>query len=223
MNFAVIVFPGSNCDHDAYHVLQHILDVPVDFVWHKENNLKKFDAILIPGGFSYGDYLRTGAIARFSPIMESVIQEANAGKPIFGICNGFQILIESGLLPGALIVNQGVRFLSHEVTLEVSTTDSIYTRSLKNNQKLTMPIAHKQGNYIADKDTLKMLEDEDRVVFRYGKGKNGNPNGSIKRIAGIINKKRNVLGMMPHPERAAESVLGSEDGLAIFKSMIGIT
>ena len=222
MHFAVIVFPGSNCDHDAYHVFQDILDMPVDFVWHKENDLKKFDAILIPGGFSYGDYLRTGAIARFSPIMESVIQEANAGKPIFGICNGFQILIESGLLPGALIVNQGVRFLSHEVTLEVSTTDSIYTRSLKNNQKLTMPIAHKQGNYIADKDTLKMLEDEDRVVFRYGKGKNGNPNGSIKRIAGIINKKRNVLGMMPHPERAAESVLGSEDGLAIFKSMIGI-
>ena len=222
MHFAIIVFPGSNCDHDAYHVFQHILDVPVDFVWHKENDLKKFDAILIPGGFSYGDYLRTGAIARFSPIMESVIQEANAGKPIFGICNGFQILIESGLLPGALIVNQGVRFLSHEVTLEVSTTDSIYTRSLENNQKLTMPIAHKQGNYIADKDTLKMLEDEDRVVFRYGKGKNGNPNGSIKRIAGIINKKRNVLGMMPHPERAAESVLGSEDGLAIFKSMIGI-
>ena len=222
MHFAIIVFPGSNCDHDAYHVFQDILEVPVDFVWHKENDLKKFDAILIPGGFSYGDYLRTGAIARFSPIMESVIKEANAGKPIFGICNGFQILIESGLLPGALIVNQGVRFLSHEVTLEVSTTDSIYTRSLKNNQKLTMPIAHKQGNYIADKDTLKMLEDEDRVVFRYGKGKNGNPNGSIKRIAGIINKKRNVLGMMPHPERAAESVLGSEDGLAIFKSMIGI-
>ena len=222
MHFAIIVFPGSNCDHDAYHVFRHILDVPVDFVWHRETDLKKYDAILIPGGFSYGDYLRTGAIARFSPIMESVIQEANAGKPIFGICNGFQILIESGLLPGALIVNQGVRFLSHEVTLEVSTTDSIYTRSLKNNQKLTMPIAHKQGNYIADKDTLKMLEDEDRVVFRYGKGKNGNPNGSIKRIAGIINKKRNVLGMMPHPERAAESVLGSEDGLAIFKSMIGI-
>ena len=220
MHFAIIVFPGSNCDHDAYHVFQHILEVPVDFVWHKENDLKKFDGILIPGGFSYGDYLRTGAIARFSPIMESVIKEANAGKPILGICNGFQILIESGLLPGALIVNQGVRFLSHEVTLEVSTTDSIYTRSLKNNQKLTMPIAHKQGNYIADKDTLKMLEDEDRVVFRYGKGKNGNPNGSINRIAGIINKKRNVLGMMPHPERAAEIILGCDDGKSIFKSFI---
>jgi phosphoribosylformylglycinamidine synthase len=222
MYFAVIVFPGSNCDHDAYHVMHHILDVHVDFVWHKENDLKKFDAILIPGGFSYGDYLRTGAIARFSPIMESVIQEAKAGKPIFGICNGFQILIESGLLPGALIVNQAVRFLSQDVTLEVETTDSIYTQSFKKGQKLTMPIAHKQGNYIADEDTLKMLADEDRVAFRYGKGKDGNPNGSMERIAGIMNKTRNVLGMMPHPERAAESVLGSEDGLGIFKSMMGI-
>ena len=222
MHFAVIVFPGSNCDHDAYHVFQKILDVPVDFVWHKENDLKKFDAILIPGGFSYGDYLRTGAIARFSPIMESVIKEANAGKPVFGICNGFQILIESGLLPGALIVNQAVRFLSQNVTLEVETTDSIYTKSLKRGQKLTMPIAHKQGNYIADEDTLKMLADEDRIAFRYCKGKDANPNGSMERIAGIINKKRNVLGMMPHPERAAESVLGSEDGLKIFRSMIGI-
>ena len=222
MHFAVIVFPGSNCDHDAYHVFQYILDVSVDFVWHKENDLKKFDAIIIPGGFSYGDYLRTGAIARFSPIMESVIKEAKAGKPVFGICNGFQILIESGLLPGALIVNQGVRFLSQNVTLEVATTDSIYTKSLKRGQRLTMPIAHKQGNYIADEDTLKMLADEDRVAFRYSKGKDGNPNGSMERIAGIMNEKRNVLGMMPHPERAAESVLGSEDGLEIFKSMMGI-
>ena len=223
MHFAVIVFPGSNCDHDAYHVFQHILDVPVDFVWHKENDLKNFDAILIPGGFSYGDYLRTGAIARFSPIMESVIKEAKAGKPVFGICNGFQILIESDLLPGALIVNQAVRFLSQNVTLEVATTDSIYTKSLKRGQKLTIPIAHKQGNYIADEDTLKMLADEDRVAFRYSKGKEGNPNGSMERIAGIMNEKRNVLGMMPHPERAAESVLGSEDGLEIFKSMMGIS
>ena len=222
MHFAVIVFPGSNCDHDAYHVFQHILNVPVDFVWHKENNLTKFDVIIIPGGFSYGDYLRTGAIARFSPIMESVIKEAKAGKPVFGICNGFQILIESDLLPGALIVNQGVRFLSQNVTLEVATTDSIYTKSLKRGQRLTMPIAHKQGNYIADEDTLKMLVDADRVAFRYSKGKDGNPNGSMDRIAGIINEKRNVLGMMPHPERAAESVLGLEDGLAIFKSMMGI-
>ena len=168
MRCAVIVFPGSNCDHDAYHVFHHILNVPVDFVWHKSTDLKKYDMILIPGGFSYGDYLRTGAIARFSPIMESVIQEAKAGKSIIGICNGFQILIESGLLPGSLIINQSVRFLSRNVTLEVSTTDSIYTKRLKKGQKLIMPIAHKQGIYIADMDTLKMLIDEDRIAFRYG-------------------------------------------------------
>ena len=220
MHLAIIVFPGSNCDHDAYYVFQHILDLPVNFVWHKETSLKKYDAILIPGGFSYGDYLRTGAIARFSPIMESVIKEANIGKPVFGICNGFQILIELGLLPGALIINQGVRFLSQDVTLQVQTTDSIFTQSLKKGQKLTMPIAHKQGNYIADEKTLKMLKDEDRIVFSYTKGKNGNPNGSMDRIAGILNEKRNVLGMMPHPERAAEEVLGSKDGLKIFQSMI---
>ena len=166
MHFAVIVFPGSNCDHDAYHVFRHILDVPVDFVWHRETYLKKYDAIIIPGGFSYGDYLRTGAIARFSPVMESVIKEAHAGKPVFGICNGFQILIESGLLPGALIINKDVRFLSQDVTLEVDSTDSIYTRSLKKGRKLTMPIAHKQGNFIADENTFKMLEDEDRIAFR---------------------------------------------------------
>ena len=223
MHFAVIVFPGSNCDHDAYHVFRHILDVPVDFVWHRETDLKKYDAILIPGGFSYGDYLRTGAIARFSPVMESIIKEANAGKPVFGICNGFQILIESGLLPGALIVNQDVRFLSQNVSIEVDSTNSIYTRSMKKGRRLTMPIAHKQGNFIADEDTLNMLQDEDRIAFRYYKGRNGNPNGSKKRIAGILNKKRNVLGMMPHPERAAESILGSDDGIDIFKSIIGVT
>ncbi len=222
MHFAVIVFPGSNCDHDAYHVFRHILDVPVDFVWHRATDLKKYDAIIIPGGFSYGDYLRTGAIARFSPVMESVIKDAHAGKPVFGICNGFQILIESGLLPGALIINKNVRFLSQDVTLEVGSTNSIYTRSLKKGRKLTMPIAHKQGNFIADKNTLNMLEDEGHVAFRYSKGKKGNPNGSTNRIAGILNKKRNVLGMMPHPERAVESILGSDDGIDIFKSMIGV-
>ena len=222
MHFAVIVFPGSNCDHDAYHVFRHILDVPVNFVWHRETDLKKYDAIIIPGGFSYGDYLRTGAIARFSPVMESVIKEANAGKPVFGICNGFQILIESGLLPGALIINQNVRFLSQDVTLEVDSTDSIYTRSLKKGHRLTMPIAHKQGNFIADTDTLKILANENRIAFRYSKDNNGNPNGSTNRIAGILNKEKNVLGMMPHPERAVESILGSDDGINIFKSMIGI-
>ena len=223
MHFAVIVFPGSNCDQDAYHVFQHILDTPVDFVWHRETDLKQYDGILIPGGFSYGDYLRTGAIARFSPVMESVIKEAKAGKPVFGICNGFQILIESGLLSGALIVNKDVRFLSQNVTLEVESTDSIYTQSLKKGDKLTMPIAHKQGNFIADDYTLKMLQDEDRIVFRYSKSKKGNPNGSTDRIAGLLNKERNVLGMMPHPERAAESILGSEDGMQIFKSMMGVS
>ena len=222
MHFAVIVFPGSNCDHDAYHVFRHILETPVDFVWHRSTDLKKYDGILIPGGFSYGDYLRTGAIARFSPIMESVIKEANRGKLVIGICNGFQILVESDLLPGALIINQKIRFLSQNVSLEVESIDSIYTRSFVKGDILKMPIAHKQGNYIADEDTLKMLADEDRVAFRYGKGKDGNPNGSMERIAGIMNKTRNVLGMMPHPERAAESVLGSEDGLGIFKSMMGI-
>ena len=223
MHFAIIVFPGSNCDHDAHHVFRHILDVPVDFVWHRETDLKKYDAILIPGGFSYGDYLRTGAIARFSPVMDSVIKEANSRTPVFGSCNGFQILIESKVLPGALIVTQDVRFLSQDVTLEVESTDSIYTQSLKKGQKLTMPIAHKQGNFIIDKETLRMLQEEDRIAFRYSKGKKGNPNGSTDRIAGILNNKRNVLGMMPHPERAAEAILGSEDGLYIFKSMIGVS
>ena len=222
MHFAVIVFPGSNCDHDAYHVFRHILDVPVDFVWHRETYLKKYDVIIIPGGFSYGDYLRTGAIARFSPVMESVIKEAHAGKPVFGICNGFQILIESELLPGALIINQNVRFVSQDVTLKIDSTNSIYTRSLQKVRKLTMPIAHKQGNFIADENTLKILEDKDRIAFRYSKGRKGNPNGSTNRIAGILNKKRNVLGMMPHPERAVESILGSDDGIDIFKSMIGV-
>lgn len=221
MHFAVIVFPGSNCDHDAYHVFRHLVKKPVDFVWHRETDLKKYDAILIPGGFSYGDYLRTGAIARFSPVMDAVIRAAKAGKPVFGICNGFQILIESGLLPGALIVNKNVRFLSRDVTLEVASENSIYTRNLAKCQQLTMPIAHKQGNFIADDDTLKMLRDEDRIAFRYTNGKDGNPNGSMDSIAGILNKERNVLGMMPHPERAAEDMLGSGDGLGIFESIIG--
>ena len=169
MNFAVIVFPGSNCDHDAYHIFKSVLNTSVDFVWHKETDLKKYDAILIPGGFSYGDHLRTGAIASFSPVMDAIIKEANAGKPVFGICNGFQILIESGLLPGALIINKNIRFLSQHVTIEVASANSIYTRSMQKGQQLTMPIAHKQGNFIADKETLNRLEEEDRIAFRYSK------------------------------------------------------
>tara|TARA_Y100000590_G_scaffold337305_1_gene384223 strand:- start:823 stop:1488 length:666 start_codon:yes stop_codon:yes gene_type:complete len=220
MKFVVVVFPGSNCDHDAYYALKHNLDVSVDFVWHKETDLKKYDAIVIPGGFSYGDYLRTGAIARFSPIMDSVIKEAKKGKPVFGICNGFQILIESGLLPGALIINKGVRFLSQDVIIEVVNNNSIYTKIFKIGQRLQMPIAHKQGNFIADQETLNLLEDEGRIIFSYSNEGNGNPNGSIKNIAGIINQRRNVLGMMPHPERASESILGSNDGIEIFKSML---
>jgi phosphoribosylformylglycinamidine synthase len=223
MHIAVIVFPGSNCDHDTYHVFRHILEIPVDFVWHRSTDLKKYDGILIPGGFSYGDYLRTGAIARFSPVMESVIKEANAGKLVFGICNGFQILVESGLLPGALIINHKIRFLSQNIALKVESIDSIYTRSFNKGDTLTMPIAHKQGNYIADDETLKMLQDQNRVAFRYSEKKAGNPNGSTDRIAGILNEKHNVLGMMPHPERASEKILGSEDGLRIFKSMAGIS
>ena len=217
MSFAIIVFPGSNCDHDSYHVLNNLLKIKTEFVWHRETNLKKYDAIIIPGGFSYGDYLRTGAIAQFAPIMNSVIKEAKSGKPVFGICNGFQILIEAGLLPGALIINKKVKFLSRNVTLEVSTRDSIFTKKLKKNKKLIMPIAHKQGNFIADKITLKKLKDEDRIAFRYVKGINENPNGSFERIAGILNAKRNVLGMMPHPERASEIILGSNDGIGILK------
>tara|TARA_B100000902_G_C27159248_1_gene837842 strand:+ start:19 stop:696 length:678 start_codon:yes stop_codon:yes gene_type:complete len=224
MNFAVIVFPGSNCDHDAYHIFKSLLNTSVDFVWHKETDLKKYDAILIPGGFSYGDHLRTGAIASFSPVMDAIIKEANSGKPVFGICNGFQILIESGLLPGALIINKNIRFLSQHVTIEVASANSIYTRSMQKGQQLTMPIAHKQGNFIADKETLNRLKGEDRIAFKYIKNDkmNSNPNGSMSSIAGILNKKRNVLGMMPHPERASESLLGSEDGLEIFKSIIGV-
>ena len=223
MNFAVIVFPGSNCDHDAYHIFKSVLNTSVDFVWHKKTDLKKYDAILIPGGFSYGDHLRTGAIASFSPVMDAIIKEANSGKPVFGICNGFQILIESGLLPGALIINKNIRFLSQHVTIEVASANSIYTRSMQKGQQLTMPIAHKQGNFIADKETLNRLQGEDRIAFKYIKDDkmNSNPNGSMNSIAGILNKKRNVLGMMPHPERASESLLGSEDGLEIFKSIIG--
>jgi len=217
MKFAVIVFPGSNCDHDAYYVLKQ-MNYEVDFVWHKETSLKNFDGILIPGGFSYGDYLRTGAIARFSPIMKAIIEESKKGKIIIGICNGFQILIESGLLPGALITNKTVKFISKNVVLNIITKDSIFTRNILDKKQLTMPIAHKQGNYVANEKILKELEDNDRIIFKY----NNNPNGSNMDIAGITNDKRNVLGMMPHPERASDNILGSNDGKLIFKSILGI-
>jgi len=219
---AVLVFPGSNCDHDAYYVLHSMEGVQVNFVWHKETELTAYDAIIVPGGFSYGDYLRAGSIARFSPIMDAVIAAAGRGKPILGICNGFQILVEADLLPGALISNRRIKFLSQPVTLKVETNESVFTRKLKTGQKLVMPIAHKQGNYTAKPSTIKQLWDENRVAFTYFPDTaTGNPNGSVDSIAGILNKERNVLGMMPHPERAAEDILNSIDGRVIIESLLG--
>ena len=214
---AVIVFPGSNCDHDAYHVLKNTFNMSVDFIWHKESNLDNYNAILIPGGFSYGDYLRTGAIAKFSPIMKEVVSSAKKGVPVIGICNGFQILLESGLLPGALINNKNIKFLSQMVDLNVVTSNTIFTENIEKGKILSMPIAHKEGNYKADKSTIDNLEQNDQIVFKY----NDNPNGSMNNIAGIVNCERNVLGMMPHPERACSHLLGSEDGKFIFQSMLG--
>ena len=217
MKFAIIVFPGSNCDHDAYYALKNI-GFDVKFVWHKEKKLSDFDGILIPGGFSYGDYLRTGAIAKFSPIMKSIIEESKKGKIIIGICNGFQILIEAGLLPGALIINKNIKFISRQVSLNINSYNSIFTEKISKEKKIIkMPIAHKEGSYIATKETLKELENNDQIIFKY----KNNPNGSISNIAGITNKKRNILGMMPHPERASDNLLGSNDGRLIFESIIG--
>ena len=214
MKFAIIIFPGSNCDYDAFYALKNI-GYDVEFIWHKNTSLKNFDGILIPGGFSYGDYLRTGAIAKFSPIMKTVIKESKKGKIIIGICNGFQILIESGLLPGALINNSNIKFISKQVTLNIKSSNSVFTKHI-NCRQLKMPIAHRQGNYIASDKTLSELQNNDQILFEYA----NNPNGSMLNIAGITNKKRNVLGMMPHPERASEGVLGSSDGKLIFESVL---
>lgn len=216
MKFAVIVFPGSNCDYDAYYVVKQHLGIEVDFVWHKDSDLTDYDCIIIPGGFSYGDYLRAGAIARFSKIMNAIKLASEKGKTIIGICNGFQILVESGLLPGALITNNTTNFISKSVELKVMNTDSLFTCSYKKQQIINMPIAHKQGNYFADSNLLKKLEDNDQIAFKYL----NNPNGSKLDIAGIFNDKKNILGMMPHPERASELLLGSNDGFGIFKSML---
>ncbi|MFC1484077.1 phosphoribosylformylglycinamidine synthase subunit PurQ [Candidatus Neomarinimicrobiota bacterium] len=228
MKFAVIVFPGSNCDHDAYHVVRHVLGEEAHFVWHKENSLEDFEVVLIPGGFSYGDHLRTGAIACLSPIMSAVRKFAKAGKPVLGICNGFQILVEAGLLPGALISNQSLRFVSRPVFLAPVCRSSVFTSSLQVDQAYQMPIAHHSGNYLATQDQLKELEQNDQIAFRYSTHEGditpeANPNGSTANIAGVLNRKKNVLGMMPHPERASESLVGSADGLAIFRSIVGKT
>ena len=216
MKFAVIVFPGSNCDYDAYYIIKKHLKLTVDFVWHKEFDLKAYDCIIIPGGFSYGDYLRAGAIAQFSKIMEAIKIEAKKGKLIIGICNGFQILVESGLLPGALITNNTTRFISKLAKLQVINNNSLFTNNYKINEQIELPIAHKQGNYYANNDLIKELEDNNQIAFKYI----DNPNGSNENIAGILNKNKNILGMMPHPERAAEKILGQDKGLEIFKSMM---
>ena len=215
--FAVIVFPGSNCDHDAYHVINSMENTSVNFVWHKETDLKQYDAIIIPGGFSYGDYLRAGAVARFSPIMQSIIDESKKGKKIIGICNGFQILIESGLLPGALINNKNIKFLSKTVSLDVINDSSGFTHLMEKNETLLMPIAHRQGNFFANKELVDHLESNDQIAFKY---KYDNPNGSVSDIAGVLNSEKNVLGMMPHPERASDQILGSKNGYKIFQSMM---
>ncbi|MFH1428212.1 MAG: phosphoribosylformylglycinamidine synthase subunit PurQ [Candidatus Margulisiibacteriota bacterium] len=225
MKFGVIVFPGSNCDHDCYHVLKNVFNQPTDYIWHKESDLDSYDCIVVPGGFSYGDYLRAGAIARFSPIMESLNKFANKGKYVIGICNGFQVLVESHLLPGALQRNDNLKFICKPVCLRVENNKTPFTANCSQGQVIEVPIAHGEGNYFADPETIDDLLQNDQVVFRYSdaSGKTtpqSNPNGSLESIAGICNKKRNVLGMMPHPERASEKVLGSTDGKFIFQSII---
>ncbi len=216
MRWGVVVFPGANCDHDCYHVVRHVLDTECRFVRHKETDLSDLDGVLLPGGFSYGDYLRAGAIARVSPVMESVTEFARRGGPVLGICNGFQILCEAGLLPGALLRNAGLSFLCHDVDLVATGGPSVFTRGIAEGDVLTMPIAHGEGRYHADEETLRMIDDEGLAVFRY----RDNPNGSLNDIAGLRNAAGNVVGMMPHPERAAEPQLGRVDGLALFRSAL---
>jgi phosphoribosylformylglycinamidine synthase I len=216
MKVGVVVFPGSNCDHDAWYAINRNLNGKAEFIWHDSTDLSNVDAVLLPGGFSYGDYLRCGAIARFSPVMNAVKKFAAAGGIVIGVCNGFQILVEAGLLPGALLRNQDLKFICREVTLRTETTDSPFTSKLHKGQLLHLPIAHGEGRYFADERTLDALEAEDRIAFRYV----DNPNGSIRNIAGILSRERNVLGMMPHPERACDPLMGSIDGLGIFESVL---
>ena len=225
MKFGVVVFPGSNCDHDAFHAIGQVLQKPVEFIWHQSQDLQNCDAIILPGGFAYGDYLRTGAIARFSPVMSSVEKFAKSGGLVLGICNGFQILLEAGMLPGAMMRNAGLRFICRQVHIRVEQTDTPFTNAAKAGQVLQIPIAHGDGNYTCDEATLAELEKNRQILFRYttADGRDdaaGNPNGSMRNIAGICNRERNVAALMPHPERAVESALDSEDGLVIFESMV---
>ncbi len=225
MRIAVPVFPGSNCDHDAYHALKHVVGVDASFLWHKRSSLDGFDAVVIPGGFTYGDYLRCGAMAKLSPVMDAVRRFAEGGGPVIGICNGFQILVESGLLPGALMVNESLRFVCDFVHLRVETDRTPFTGGIAPGTVLSVPVAHYQGNYFADDETLAALEERNQVVFRYcdpagNPTAASNPNGSARNIAGICNERGNVLGMMPHPERCSEEELGSADGRLLFDSMV---
>lgn len=226
MKFGVLVFPGSNCDHDAFYVLKEVARQPATFLWHESEDLENCDAIVVPGGFAYGDYLRAGAIARFSPVMQAVGRFAAKGGLVLGICNGFQILCESGLLPGALIRNRGLKYICKQVHLRTETTDSPFTRTLKRGQVLKIPIGHMEGNYFCPPETLADLKRSNRVAFRYvsegGEASDeANPNGSLDNIAGVLSENRNVLGMMPHPDRSSESILGSSEGLLLFESMVG--
>lgn len=226
MKFGVIIFPGSNCDHDAYWTIEHVAKQPVTFLWHDSHDLQNCDAIIVPGGFAYGDYLRTGAIARFSPVMDSVRKFAHEGGLVIGICNGFQILCESGLLPGALTRNLGLKYVCKPVHVRVENDQTPFTNTCQKGEVLTIPIGHMEGNYFCDAETLAQLKGEDRIVFRYAESSGeitdeSNPNGSIENIAGICNAGRNVLGMMPHPERSAEPELGGTDGFKVFQSMVG--
>jgi phosphoribosylformylglycinamidine synthase I len=225
MKFAVVVFPGSNCDHDAYHATKHVLGQDAAFVWHKETDLNDADAVILPGGFAHGDYLRTGAIARFSPIMPSVVEFARRGGPVLGICNGFQILLEAGLLPGAMLRNRDLKYRCEHIIVRVEQTDTPFTLQASRGQRLRLPIAHGEGNYYADAAVLQQLEAEHRVIFRYcderGEATDAaNPNGSVNNIAGICSEARNVVGLMPHPERACEGPLGSADGLVMLESVV---
>jgi phosphoribosylformylglycinamidine synthase I len=230
MKFGVVQFPGSNCDDDAYHAIGAVLGQPVEFIWHQSEDLAGSDAVILPGGFAFGDYLRTGAIARFSPVMRSVERFARSGGLVLGICNGFQILLEAGLLPGAMMRNKGLRFLCRQVHVRVESTDTPFTSAARPGQVLKMPIAHMEGNYFCEPATLAELERHNQILFRYvtpdgrpadgANDRSANPNGSLAAIAGISNRERNVVGLMPHPERAVESPLGSADGLVLFRSAV---